>query len=100
MHCMGAPAHLFDGQCPMHDARQVAKVGGTLLLDPSNEEEARREGQALLALLPASNELTQLRMEGCWGDADTRDAVELGIGACLQLRASMRDAVMKTEAEG
>eukprot|EP00798_Chlamydomonas_sp_ICE-L_P029343 gene29343-8897_t len=39
---------------------QVARLNGAFVLDPSLEEEMHQEGSMLLALMPASNEITQM----------------------------------------
>ncbi|KAG1662990.1 hypothetical protein FOA52_000561 [Chlamydomonas sp. UWO 241] len=93
-----ASVALADAGIELYDlvpACKVVKVGGRLWLDPSGQEEAQREGDALMALLPASSEITQLAMAGRWGKADTREALELCMGACVQLRGAMRDALMQ-----
>lgn len=73
-----------------------AKVGGVLLLDPSASEEASQEGSALMALMPSSNQVTQLVMQGMWSDEDTKEALELCMGACVQLQGVVRESLLAT----
>lgn len=44
-------------------------VGGHLLVDPSAGEERVQDGAALVALMPARNQVTQLHLEGAWAEA-------------------------------
>jgi hypothetical protein len=38
-----------------------------MLLDPATDEEAQREGNVLLALMPSSEQVTQLEIQGMAG---------------------------------
>jgi exosome complex component MTR3 len=79
-----ADAHieLFD----LVTACSVGLVKGRLLLDPSGQEAARQTGGLLLAMMPGRNEVTQLQLEGDFSAAQTKAAVQLAMGGCLQLR--------------
>eukprot|EP00955_Chlamydomonas_euryale_P030630 322561-Chlamydomonas_euryale.AAC.19 len=92
-----ASVALADAGIELYDlvpACQVAKLGDSLLLDPTVTEESQQGGRALLAFMPACNEVTQLNLKGCWSDPDIREALELSMGACLQLRTAMREALL------
>ena len=92
-----------------------------LLLDPAASEEAHSEASCTMALMPSCNEVTQLEMkgqysdvcevdlaagsahtvrpfrtfQGCWGDHECREALELCMGACMSMKAAMREALIQ-----
>jgi exosome complex component MTR3 len=68
-------------------------VEGALLLDPTADEVAREEAGLALALLPTTNEVSQLVSRGRWGERELRDALELAMGGCAQLEAAARQCL-------
>lgn len=92
-----ASVALADAGIHMSDLLPACRLsrqeGGQLLLDPSDAEQAREDGSVLLAMSPASLEVTQLEVTGAWSAAALRDALELGMGACGQLRQVMREVL-------
>lgn len=68
-------------------------VDGSLMLDPTADEEHREEGSMLLAMLPTSSEVTQLVSRGRWTDQQLKEGLELCMGGCVQLDAAMRQAL-------
>lgn len=84
-------------------ARSVALTrgpNGTLLLDPTAEEAASAAGVLTLAMMPAANELTQLHVTGGWGLGLIRQATELAMGGCAELKAAMRACALDAAAAG
>jgi exosome complex component MTR3 len=80
---------LADAHIELFDIVTACDVGllkGRLLLDPSGQEAARQAGGLLLAMMPARNEVTQMRLEGDFSAAQTKAAMQLAMGGCLQLR--------------
>ena len=57
-----------------------AKRSGFLLLDPATSEESQSEATCTMALMPSSNEVTQLEMQG---EATTRQIAVDGAGLPL-----------------
>lgn len=47
-----------------------------------------------LALMPSLDEVTLLSVQGCWSGPEMRDALELCMGGCGQLKALMRDTLL------
>ena len=39
--------------------------------------------------------IIQLLDAGCWGEAEGREALELCMGACMQLRETMREVLVQ-----
>lgn len=66
-----------------------------MLLDPSSHEVRRQAGGLLLALMPAANEVTQMVLKGGWASSACREAIELAMGGCTQLKAVMRQALLE-----
>ncbi|GAX75191.1 hypothetical protein CEUSTIGMA_g2635.t1 [Chlamydomonas eustigma] len=75
-------------------ACQVIKRGGVIYLDPTAAEEEGKEASLLLAYMPSLSEVTQLDIQGCWGDSELKETIELCMGACVQLKTSMQDALI------
>jgi exosome complex component MTR3 len=68
-------------------------VDGCLLLDPSTDESFREQGGLVLALLPTSNEVTQLVSRGRWSGSQLREGLELAMGGCAQLESAARQCL-------
>ncbi len=90
---------------------QSKQPGGSLLLDPTTWESAREEGSLLLATMASpgaggggagegGHVVTLMALRGAWGDGELREGLELGMGACAQLREVMRDALVAAVEEG
>ncbi|KAL6756474.1 ribosomal protein S5 domain 2-type protein [Haematococcus lacustris] len=75
-------------------ACQVVRVDGQLLLDPTLAEADQANGSVVLAALPATNEVTLMSVTGTWSALGSRQAVELAMGGCAQLRESMRGTLL------
>jgi exosome complex component MTR3 len=75
-------------------ACQVIKRGGVIYLDPTAAEEEGKEASVLMAYMPSLSEVTQLDVQGCWGDSELKETLELCLGACAQLKTSMHDALI------
>ncbi|GIL61023.1 hypothetical protein Vafri_15395 [Volvox africanus] len=92
-----ASVALADAGVELYDlvpAVQLSKQAGQLLLDPSLEESGAEEGSLLVSLMPEPNEVTSLTVRGLWADSEMRDGLELALGACGQLKAAMREALL------
>ncbi|KAI3434620.1 hypothetical protein D9Q98_002687 [Chlorella vulgaris] len=74
-------------------ACSVSRVDGCLLLDPSTDESFREQGGLVLALLPTSNEVTQLVSRGRWSGSQLREGLELAMGGCAQLESAARQCL-------
>ncbi|PNW69904.1 hypothetical protein CHLRE_17g697624v5 [Chlamydomonas reinhardtii] len=74
-------------------------AAGELLLDPSPEEAAAEEAGLVLAVMPQLNEVTLLSVRGRWADSELQAGLELALGGCGQLRASMRECLLAALAE-
>jgi exosome complex component MTR3 len=75
---------------------------GRLLLDPSAQEAAAADASVLVSIMPSLNEVTQLCVTGSWGRSaggagstpSLQQALQLGLGACMQLREEMRATLL------
>eukprot|EP00877_Chromochloris_zofingiensis_P014209 jgi/Chrzof1/9041/Cz03g33280.t1 len=72
----------------------VSLINGQLLLDPTSVEMARQEGSLLLAMMPSSNEVTQMVMSGSWSSSQTKEALALATAGCSQLKQVMRQTLL------
>lgn len=82
------------GMFDLVSACSVSLVSGRLLLDPSHYEVARQQAGLLLATTASLSEVTQLAMTGVWSGSQHREAIELALGGCAQIRAGMRDVLL------
>jgi len=101
---------LADAGVEMHDlvaACSVARCGNQLLLDPTSPEATSADASALVALMPAHTKVTQLSLTGTWDGAtgqgegqgaSWRHALELAMGGCVQLNATMREVLLEKAA--
>ena len=80
-------------------ACRVSKVGGTLLLDPSEQESYREEGGVVLAATGAGGEVAQLVTRGRWTDGELKEALELCLGGCEQLDRAGREVLKEMAVE-
>jgi ribonuclease PH len=52
-----------------------------------------------MALLPSSNEVTQLQMGGVWAGQSSKEALELAMGGCSQMREAMKEALIRARSQ-
>ncbi|GAQ91874.1 hypothetical protein KFL_008730020 [Klebsormidium nitens] len=71
-------------------ATSLSLVGGHLLVDPAASEERAQDGNVLVALMPARNEVTQMHLAGAWPDTHAAQAIELCLDGCHKLDGEMR----------
>lgn len=83
--CVAATAAMADAGVQNYDivaACEVAKVNGTLIVDPTAHEEAVSTGGLLIAVMPSLNEITQLFQFGEMTQEDINNAIELCLDGC------------------
>ena len=68
-----------------------ANIEGALLLDPSFIEERSSDGLLTLAMMPTTNEVTQLTANGAWPNTKTAEAMELCMDGGSQLDELLRE---------
>ncbi|MFH1398896.1 MAG: exosome complex exonuclease Rrp41 [Candidatus Woesearchaeota archaeon] len=101
--CAAAMA-LADAGIPMKDlvtAVAVGKVNGSFVVDLSYDEEAM-EGEVAdipIAMIPSTNEITLLQMDGIIEKEDLRKLIEMGMKACQQIYA-VQKKVLKDQYKG
>lgn len=89
---------LADGGIDMYDmvpACCVSRVEGSLLLDPTTQETEQEDGHVLFAFMPSRNQVAQFNCTGQWQTDAMQGAVELAMGACMQLDAAMRECLQQ-----
>lgn len=93
---------LSDAGIELYDlvsACTVANVAGNLLLDPTSDEVSQSKGTLTLAMMPSANEVTQLQLTGEWSSVQQREAMELAMGGCAQLKAVIRQTLIDAVAQ-
>lgn len=87
---------------PTSYALQCLEKGGTgLFIDPSGEEETKSAGTVIVAVAPASGQMTYISSWGSWKEEMMQKAIHMAVGGCIhvqsELRRTMVQQVMGTE---
>ncbi len=94
---------LADAGIPMRDlvcAVGVGKAGGEIILDLNKDEEDAPDAVDIpLAIMPRTEELVLLQMDGLLSKQEWGKAVKLGIEGCKQIYEMQRKALRKKFAE-
>ena len=96
---------LADAGIPMKDlvcAVGVGKAGGEIILDLNKDEEDAPDAVDIpIAIMPRTEEITLLQMDGPLTKPEWNKAVKLGIQGCKQVYEAQKEALRKkfTEAE-
>ena len=93
---VAASVALADAGIPMVDllpAVAVGKVGGKLVLDLNKLEDNFGEADLPMALVPQSGRLVLMQMEGHMNRAELSTALDLGVGGCRTIYATMQAAL-------
>jgi exosome complex component RRP41 len=89
---------LADGGIPMRElvaACAAGKVEGQVVLDLSNMEDQQGEADLPVALMPKSNVITLLQMDGSLTEDEFKRALELSTDACRKIHEMQREALKK-----
>lgn len=87
---------LADGGIPMRElvaACAAGKVEGQVVLDLSNMEDQQGEADLPVALMPKSNVITLLQMDGSLTEDEFKRALELSTDACRKIHEMQREAL-------
>lgn len=94
---------LADAGIPMRDlvcAVSVGKAGGEIILDLNKDEEDAPDAVDIpLAIMPRTEEIVLLQMDGLLSKQEWGEAVKLGIAGCKQIYEMQRKALRKKFAE-
>ena len=94
---------LADAGIPMRDlvcAVGVGKAGGEIILDLNKDEEDAPDAVDIpLAIMPRTEEIVLLQMDGLLSKQEWGEAVKLGIAGCKQIYEMQRKVLRKKFAE-
>ena len=94
---------LADAGIPMKDlvcAVGVGKAGGEIILDLNKDEEDAPDAVDIpIAIMPRTEEITLLQMDGPLTKPEWSKAVKLGIQGCKQVHEAQKEALRKKFAE-
>ncbi len=94
-----ASVALVDAGIPMRDlvtAVGVGKAGGEIILDLDKEEEDAPDAVDMpMAILPRTEEIVLLQMDGLLSKAEWSKAVKLGLQGCKEVYKIQREALRK-----
>lgn len=93
-----ASVALADAGIPMRDivpAIAAGKADGHVLLDLNKEEDNYGEADVPLAIVPSTDEIVLLQMDGNMTRKEFDKAIDLAFGACHELYEVQKDALKK-----
>ena len=78
----------------------VGKAGGEIILDLNKDEEDAPDAVDIpIAIMPRTEEITLLQMDGLLTKSEWNKAVKLGIQGCKQVYEAQKEALRKKFAE-
>jgi len=93
-----ASVALADAGIPMKDiipSIAVGKADGKVLLDLNKEEDNYGQADVPFALIPKTNEIVLLQMDGNMTREEFDTAVKMGVTACHEIYALQKDALKR-----
>ena len=99
---VGASLALADAEIPMKDlisAIAVGKVDGNIVIDLSEKEDQEGEADMPVAIMPRTNEITFLQMDGHLTAPEFDEALKLAFDGCRFLNKLQKEALL-TRYEG
>ncbi len=93
-----ASVALADAGIPMRDiipAMAAGKADGHVLLDLNKEEDNYGQADVPLAIVPSTEEIVLLQMDGNMTREEFDHAIEMAVGGCKELYALQKDALKR-----
>ncbi|MCL2142906.1 MAG: exosome complex exonuclease Rrp41 [Methanomassiliicoccaceae archaeon] len=93
-----ASVALADAGIPMRDiipAVAVGKADGKVLLDLNKEEDNFGQADVPIALIPKTDEIVLLQMDGNMTRDEFDNAIEMGVAACHEIYEKQKDALRR-----
>ena len=93
-----ASVALADAGIPMRDiipAVAVGKADGKVLLDLNKEEDNFGQADVPIALIPKTDEIVLLQMDGNMTRSEFDKAIEMGVAACHEIYELQKDALRR-----
>lgn len=87
---------LADAGIPMRElvaACAAGKIEGKVILDLSDIEDKKGEADLPVALMPKSNVISLIQMDGSFSDEEFRQALDLSTDACRKIYEMQREAL-------
>ncbi len=98
-----ASVALADAGIPMRDiipAIAAGKADGHVLLDLNKEEDNFGQADVPIAIVPSTNEIVLLQMDGNMTRQEFDRAIELAVGGCHDLYKLQKEALLKRYGDG
>jgi exosome complex component RRP41 len=93
-----ASVALADAGIPMRDlipSIAVGKADGKVLLDLNKEEDNYGQADVPMAIIPKTNEVVLLQMDGNMSRKEFDTAIEMGVAACHEIYELQKDALKR-----
>ena len=71
----------------------AGKSDGNVVLDLSEVEDKEGEADLPIALMPRTNEITLLQMDGHLTEEEFQKALDLAIGGCMKISEEQKKAI-------
>lgn len=71
-----------------------ARIGDTLLIDPSRDEEQKQQATLVMSMMPALGEITNISCKGTWEGDSLKQAINIGIEGCRQMEGAVRSMLV------
>jgi len=88
---------LVDAGIPMRDlvsACAAGKANDGIILDLSKEEDNKGQADIPMAIMPRSDEVTLLQMDGILTEDELEEALKLAVGGCKSIYELQKNALM------
>ncbi len=95
---VGASLALADAEIPMRDiisACAVGKVDDHIVIDLSENEDQNGQADMPVAIMPRTNQITFLQMDGYLSESEFNEALDLAFNGCYYINDLQKQALLK-----
>lgn len=90
--------HRFIRMSNTYPYMQCLEKGGTgLFIDPSGDEETKSSGTVIVAVAPASGQMTYISSWGSWTEDMMQKAIHMAVGGCVHVQSELRRTMVQQE---
>lgn len=77
---------------------QCLEKGGTgLFIDPNGDEEKKSSGTVIVAVAPASGQMTYISSWGSWTEDMMQKAIHMAVGGCIHVHSELQRTMVQQE---
>mmetsp|Transcript_3902 Transcript_3902/g.7912 ORF Transcript_3902/g.7912 Transcript_3902/m.7912 type:complete len:240 (+) Transcript_3902:78-797(+) len=75
----------------------LEKGGTGLFIDPDGDEERKSSGTAIVAVAPASGQMTYISSWGSWTEDMMQKAIHMAVGGCIHVHSELQRTMVQQE---